>query len=184
MQTCSSEMPMVWRKSFSFSWLINEKEAQADTLWSELHVALENPAMCCIGTSFMDYSLHGYWEKHSDGGRRDSEKILHVEGETCKVSIPEVLCIIAQRKGVLFFLSFCVFSPFPPFLHGWFMHQPHCNLIAKGVHPRSSLILPVALYLSCFFLFLCALAKLFCFCTLPLFFLGFLCLPSICLLML
>lgn len=58
MQTCSSEMPMVWRKSFS--WVINEKEAQADTLLSELHVALESPAMCCIDTSFMDYSLHGY----------------------------------------------------------------------------------------------------------------------------
>ncbi len=60
MLTCSSEMPMVWRKSFNFSWVINEKDAQADTLWSELHVALESPAMCCIDTSFMDYSLHGY----------------------------------------------------------------------------------------------------------------------------
>lgn len=61
-------------------------------------------------------------ETERDEGRRDHEEILRGEGEKCKVSLPEVLCIIAKRKKRSYFpqvCSFCVSFPFPPFLYGW-----------------------------------------------------------------
>lgn len=73
MQQCSLEMSMVWRKCCNFSWVINERKTEVDTLLYALHVAWEDPAMCCIDRSFMDYSLQGYSEK--GGGRRDSKEI-------------------------------------------------------------------------------------------------------------
>lgn len=48
-----------------------------------------------------------------DECRRDSEEILRGEGENCKVSTLEVLCIIAERKRMVHCLSF--FCPFPSF---------------------------------------------------------------------
>lgn len=45
-------------------------------------------------------------ETERDGGRRDHEEILRGEGEKCKVSLPEVLCIIAKREKKVLFLKF------------------------------------------------------------------------------
>lgn len=141
----------------NISWVINERETEADTLWSELHVVQGSLVMCCIDTSFMDYSLQGYWEK-----QRGWREVLRGEGEKCKVSLPEVFCIIATQK-VLFPTFFSLSFLSLPSFFVWLAHlwQPRCNLISKGVHHRSSLLLPVALHLPRFFFLLCTLAKLF-----------------------
>lgn len=86
----------------NFSWVINERETEADTLWSELHVAWGESSYVLYRHKFHGLFIAGILrETEMDEGRRDRG-----EGEKCQVSTPEVLCIIAERKRkVLFSLS-------------------------------------------------------------------------------
>lgn len=51
-------------------------------------------------------------ETERDEGRRDSEEILSGAGKKCKVSVLEVLCIIAHGKRKVLFLNFFFLCPF------------------------------------------------------------------------
>lgn len=119
----SCGMSIVKRKCCDFSWVINERETKGRYIVVRAPCGAGESSYVLYRHKFHGLFIAGILRETEGQGRRDSEEILRGAGGKCKVSVPEVWCIIAYRKWKVLFLGlfFCPFS-FPPFFYDWLLY--------------------------------------------------------------